>query len=251
MIHHYLYLLLQISLVKDFIKMANILAIDTTTSSCSAALSSGDELITKCNLAERSHTKLILPMIDEVLSKSSLTLDKLDYIAFTAGPGSFTGIRIGFGIVQGLAYGANIPVLPVSSLETLAYTAIRKLKIKEDLNIVPIIDARMNEIYWAKFSYKSGILSRDSKDCVTSPQFLRDSIELPVILIGNVIDYNDQTSENTLDLDHIVMLPEAQDVLNMAQLQLKKGSGIDVQEVSPIYLRNNIKWKKRKKLRKT
>ena len=59
--------------------MANILAIDTTTSSCSAALSSGDELITKCNLAERSHTKLILPMIDEVLSKSSLTLDKLDY----------------------------------------------------------------------------------------------------------------------------------------------------------------------------
>ena len=90
--------------------MANILAIDTTTSSCSAALSAENELITRCNIAERSHTKLILPMIDEVLSKSSLTLDNLDYIAFTAGPGSFTGIRIGFGIVQGLAYGANIPV---------------------------------------------------------------------------------------------------------------------------------------------
>lgn len=251
MIRHYLCLLLQISLVKDFIKMVNILAIDSTTSSCSAALSSGDELITKCNLAERSHTKLILPMIDEVLSKSNLTLDKLDYIAFTAGPGSFTGIRIGFGIVQGLAYGANIPVLPVSSLETLAYTAIRKLKIEEDLNIVPMIDARMNEIYWAKFSYKSGILSRDSKDCVTSPQCLKNSIELPVILTGNVINCNDPVSENTLDLDHIVMLPEAQDILNIAQLHLKKGQGINIQEVSPIYLRNDIKWKKRKKLRKT
>ncbi len=111
--------------------MVNILAIDSTTSSCSAALSSENKLITECNQAKRNHTKLILPMIDEVLSKSNLTLDKLDYIAFTAGPGSFTGIRIGFGIVQGLAYGANIPVLPVSSLETLAYTAIRKLKIKK------------------------------------------------------------------------------------------------------------------------
>ena len=250
MIRHYLCLLLQISLVKDFIKMANILAIDSTTSSCSAALSSKNKLITKCNLAERSHTKLILPMIDEVLSKSSLTLDELDYIAFTAGPGSFTGIRIGFGIVQGLAYGANIPVLPVSSLETLAYTAIRKLKIKEDLNIVPMIDARMNEIYWAKFSYKSGILSRDSQDSVTSPQCLKDSIELPVILIGNVINYNDPASENTINLDHILMLPEAQDILNIAQLHLKKGQSMNVQKVSPIYLRNNIKWKKRKKLRK-
>jgi len=249
MIHHYLYLLLQISLVKDFIKMANILAIDTTTSSCSAALSSGDELITKCNLAERSHTKLILPMIDEILSKSSLTLDKLDYIAFTAGQ-DHSRVLGSFGIVR-VSLWSYIPVLPVSSLETLAYTAIRKLKIKKDLNIVPIIDARMNEIYWAKFSYKSGILSRDSKDCVTSPQFLRDSIELPVILIGNVIDYNNQTSENTLDLDHIEMLPEAQDILNIAQLHLKKGLGIDIQEVSPIYLRNNIKWEKRKKLRKT
>jgi tRNA threonylcarbamoyladenosine biosynthesis protein TsaB len=190
-------------------------------------------------------------MIDEVLSKSSLTLDNLDYIAFTAGPGSFTGIRIGFGIVQGLAYGANIPVLPVSSLETLAYTAIRKLKIKEDLNIIPMIDARMNEIYWAKFSYKSGILSRDSEDCVSSPQCLKDSTELPVILIGNVIDCNNQVSENTLDFEHIVMLPEAQDILNIAQLQLKTGQGVDIHTVSPIYLRNNIKWKKRKKLRKT
>ena len=231
--------------------MANILAIDTTTSSCSAALSAENELITRCNIAERSHTKLILPMIDEVLSKSSLTLDNLDYIAFTAGPGSFTGIRIGFGIVQGLAYGANIPVLPVSSLETLAYTAIRKLKIKEDLNIIPMIDARMNEIYWAKFSYKSGILSRDSEDCVSSPQCLKDSTELPVILIGNVIDWNNQVSENTLDFEHIVMLPEAQDILNIAQLQLKTGQGVDIHTVSPIYLRNNIKWKKRKKLRKT
>lgn len=251
MIRHYSYLLLQRSLMKDFIEMANILAIDTTTPSCSAAIHTGNKLIAKCNVAERSHTKLILPMIDGVLRKSNLTLDDLDYIAFTAGPGSFTGIRIGFGIVQGLAYGANIPVLPVSSLETLAYTAIRKLKIKEDLSIISMIDARMDEIYWAKFTYKSGILSRASKDCVTSPQSLKDSIELPGILIGNAIVNIDNVSENALDLKYVEILPEAQDIFNIAQLHLKNDLGIDIQEASPIYLRNNIKWQKREKLRKT
>ena len=70
-------------------------------------------------------------------------------------------------------------------------------------------------------------------------------------MTGNVINCNDPVSENTLDLDHIVMLPEAQDILNIAQLQLKTGQGVDIHKVSPIYLRNNIKWKKRKKLRKT
>ena len=133
----------------------NILAVDTTTSSCSAALLMGGELITQCQIAERNHTQLILPMVDTLLGKGGLKLSQISVIAFTSGPGSFTGIRVGFGIVQGLAFGADLPVLPVSTLETLAYTAIRKLKIQTDAHIIPMLDARMHEIYWAQFNYNS------------------------------------------------------------------------------------------------
>lgn len=228
----------------------NILAIDTTTTSCSAALHTGSDLIAKCKIIERSHTKLILPMIDEVLSDGGLTLSQITCIAFTAGPGSFTGIRIGFGVVQGLAFGADIPVLPVSSLETLAYTAIRKLQIKNNIHIVPMLDARMSEIYWAQFSYDSGILIRTNPDCVSAPETLKNEIKNRGIMIGDGLNYSERISnEFTTDATHINLFPEAQDIFNIAQPLIKKNVAIDIRNANPIYLRNQIMWEKRKKLR--
>ncbi|MAD57347.1 MAG: tRNA (adenosine(37)-N6)-threonylcarbamoyltransferase complex dimerization subunit type 1 TsaB [Porticoccus sp.] len=231
--------------------MTNILAVDTTTSLCSAALHIDNKLIKKYVLAEKNHTKLILPMIDEILSESGLNLKQINYIAFTAGPGSFTGIRIGFGIVQGLAFGADIPVLPVSSLETLAYTAIRKLKIKDNLSIIPTIDARMNEIYWAKFTLKSGVLERVEPDRVSALEELRAAIEIPGIVVGNGVEHHDQTLIDVLDSGCTPMFPEAEDIFNIAQLQIDKGYEIDVINARPVYVRNTLTWKKRKKLRST
>ena len=227
----------------------NILAIDTTTTACSAALHTGRDLIAKCKIIERSHTKLILPMIDEVLSDGGLTLSQITCIAFTAGPGSFTGIRIGFGIVQGLAFGADIPVLPVSSLETLAYTAIRKLQIKNNIYIVPMLDARMSEIYWAQFSYDSGILTRANPDCVSAPETLKNEITNRSIMIGDGLNYNERISKEFTDAEHINLYPEAQDVFNIAQPLIRENAVIDIRNANPIYLRNQIMWEKRKKLR--
>mgnify|MGYP006071316857 FL=1 len=227
----------------------NILAIDTTTSSCSAALLLDHELITQCQVAERNHTQLILPMVDALLNKGGLKLSQISVIAFTSGPGSFTGIRVGFGIVQGLAFGADLPVLPVSSLETLAHTAIRKLKLQKNTHIIPMLDARMHEIYWAQFNYNSGNLTRINADCVSPPEALSAVIKNPSIMIGDGLNYSDRLPEKSLDFCHISLLPEAQDIFKIACPLIEKGEVIDIQEASPMYLRNQITWKKHKKLR--
>ena len=227
----------------------NILAVDTTTSSCSAALLMGGELITQCQIAERDHTQLLLPMVDTLLGKGGLKLSQISVIAFTSGPGSFTGIRVGFGIVQGLAFGADLPVLPVSTLETLAYTAIRKLKIQTDAHIIPMLDARMHEIYWAQFNYNSTNLTRVNADCVSPPEALNTVLKYPSVIIGDGLNYSDRLPEASLDSCHDGLLPEAQDIFKIACPLIEKGEVIDIQEASPVYLRNQITWKKHKKLR--
>src|SRR5690606_24475380 len=96
--------------------MSRILAIDTSTDACSVAYLAQQECIERFELAAQSHTRRLLPMVDDLLAEVGVSLSQLDAIAFSRGPGSFTGLRIGFGSVQGLAFAADLPVLPVSTL---------------------------------------------------------------------------------------------------------------------------------------
>jgi len=272
--------------------VTNILAIDTSTPACSVAIQYGDEVLTKHKLASREHTKLLLPMVDDLLVESGIGLSQIDVIAFTAGPGSFTGIRIGFGVVQGLAFGADIPVLPVSSLETLSYTAVRKLGLADKckvegtgageavstegaVQIIPMLDARMDEIYWSQFqlfhepkqsqeSKQSNVaeirLERLCEDHLSAPEAIASIIQdssvkgsstqnfSSTMVVGDGWNYGDRISLTATTTD-MTLLPEAQDILTIAVPLIGTESVISVDEASPVYLRDKITWKKRERLR--
>ncbi len=122
-----------------------ILAVDTATENCSVALMVGDDVISRCEYAPREHTTKILPMVDTVLAEGGLKLGQLDALAFGRGPGSFTGVRIGIGIAQGLAFGADLPMLGISTLAAMAQGTYR---VHQSEQVLSSIDARMGEIYW-------------------------------------------------------------------------------------------------------
>jgi tRNA threonylcarbamoyladenosine biosynthesis protein TsaB len=133
----------------------NVLAVDTSTESCSAAVLRRDGALTlRSTLTERSHAELILPMVEAVLAEAGLTLQELDGLAFGRGPGGFTGLRIAAGVVQGLAFGAGLRVAPVSSLAATAFAAV-SVRAPGDRNgsVLVCNDARMNEVYWACYRF--------------------------------------------------------------------------------------------------
>ncbi|MFM8332406.1 MAG: tRNA (adenosine(37)-N6)-threonylcarbamoyltransferase complex dimerization subunit type 1 TsaB [Candidatus Methylumidiphilus sp.] len=125
-----------------------LLALETSTEACSAALYCDGEVAERYQIAPREHNKLILPMAEALLAEAGLSLGQLDALAFGRGPGSFTGVRIATGVVQGLALGADLPVAPVSTLAAMAQEAFAETA---SGFAFPCIDARMGEVYWAVY----------------------------------------------------------------------------------------------------
>jgi len=126
-----------------------LLALDTATEACSVAVLVGDAVLERYELAPRRHAALILPMIDAVLAEAGVAPTELDAIAFGRGPGAFTGVRVAVGIAQGIAFAADLPVAPVSTLAALALGAVRETG---HIRIATALDARMGEIYWSTYA---------------------------------------------------------------------------------------------------
>ena len=125
-----------------------ILALDTATEACSAALVCGGEIVERYEVIGRGHAERLLPMVQDVLAEAGVALAAVDAIAFGRGPGSFTGLRIGAGVTQGLAFGADLPVVPVSDLAALAARASTQ---RGERYVLACLDARMAQVYWAAF----------------------------------------------------------------------------------------------------
>ena len=151
-----------------------ILAIDTATEACSAALWNDGTLSAHFEICPREHTQRILPLVQEVLTESGTTLSELDALAFGRGPGSFTGVRIGIGIAQGLALGAELPMIGVSTLATMAQGAWRKTGATR---VLAAIDARMGEVYWAEYQRdEQGVWHGEETEAVLKPEAVAERL---------------------------------------------------------------------------
>ncbi|VFM95033.1 MAG: tRNA threonylcarbamoyladenosine biosynthesis protein TsaB [Candidatus Kentron sp. G] len=152
-----------------------IFAIDTATDACSAALHLDGGCREIHELAPRRHAEILLPRIRTLLSEAALSLRDLDALAFGRGPGAFTGVRIATGVIQGLAFGADLPVVPVSSLHALAQGAWRE---RGEENILAAFDARMGEVYWGAYRLDAtGDNEEGTLPCAALPQTTSTSFD--------------------------------------------------------------------------
>lgn len=226
---------------------AKILAIDTATENCSVALLVNGRVISRSEVAPRDHTKKVLPMVDEVLKEAGLTLQDLDALAFGRGPGSFTGVRIGIGIAQGLAFGADLPMIGVSTLAAMAQASYR---LHGATDVAVAIDARMSEVYWARYTrQENGEWAGVDAECVIPPARLAEEAQADDktwTKAGTGWDaYQEDLGKLPLNLTSgDVLYPDSQDIVILAEQELKKGNTVPVEESSPVYLRDNVTWKK-------
>ncbi|MGR5060121.1 tRNA (adenosine(37)-N6)-threonylcarbamoyltransferase complex dimerization subunit type 1 TsaB [Vibrio rotiferianus] len=226
---------------------AKILAIDTATENCSVALLVGDKVISRSEVAPRDHTKKVLPMVDELLKEAGLTLQELDALAFGRGPGSFTGVRIGIGIAQGLAFGADLPMIGVSTLAAMAQGSYRR---HGATDVAVAIDARMSEVYWARYTrQENGEWVGVDAECVIPPARLAEEVQADDntwTTAGTGWDaYQDELGQLRLNLTAgEVLYPDSQDIVILAKQELERGNTVPVEESSPVYLRDNVTWKK-------
>lgn len=221
-----------------------ILIIDTSTEACSAALSIDGQISGLFEVAPRNHTKLILPMIDRILADAGVEVSDLTAIAWGRGPGSFTGVRIGSGIMQGLALGSDKPVLPISTLATMAQQAIEQHQAQY---IMAAIDARMGEVYWGLYQNVDGLATLIGEEQVIAPHLLSELTfeQASYFAVGSAW----QSYPQMLALAKIKQLeqllyPDARYMAALAQDLWRSGQGIDVEAARPVYLRDTVTWQK-------
>jgi tRNA threonylcarbamoyladenosine biosynthesis protein TsaB len=244
----------------------NVLAIDTATENCSAALLIDGSVQSREIEMERGHAERILPMVDAVLAQAGITLRDLDAIAFGRGPGSFTGVRLAVTVTQGLAFGANLGVVPISDLRAVAQGAFRA-----DATLTHALvcnDARMNEVYWACFERGGDGLARlEGEERVSKPSDVKlpegwstatavgrgfiayaDALRAAVPSVApltpatNALSFSaaqeDGAPAASVSLLHF--LPHAIDIALLAAPEVAAGRLLTAEAATPIYLRDNV-----------
>ena len=219
-----------------------LLAIETATDACSAALSIDGEILERFEIAPRAHTELILPMIDELMAEAGLAVSQLDAMAFGRGPGAFTGVRIAVGVTQGIAFGADLPVVPVSTLAALAQGA-------DNNNVLAALDARMDEVYWGAYQRNAaGLVELVGEECVSAP----GDVPLPEGEGWQGAGAGWSAYEDTLPARCARQValwdgsgfPHARDVVLLGIAGYEAGQGVVAEQALPVYLRDKVTWKK-------
>lgn len=217
-----------------------ILAFDTSTEYCSVAVWADGALFVRDILAGQRHSELLLPLVGEMLAEQGMNLQALDGIAFGSGPGSFTGLRIGCGVAQGLALGADLPVVGVSTLLALAQGAGSE-------RVVACLDARMGEVYHAAYERDAEGWRETVGPGLYAPQ------DAPMVAgdgwtgCGSGFAAHGEALRERYanQLQSVVSdaFPHARDIAELAAPLFARGEGRDAALAAPLYIRNKIALK--------
>ena len=220
-----------------------ILAIDTATEACSAALYLDGEITRQYRVAPRQHSHIILPMIDQLLAESGVRVAELDALAFGRGPGSFMGVRIAAGVTQGIAFAWDLPVVPVSTLAAIAQTAYSETGATR---VLSAIDARMNEVYWAAYRLSdNGCMHLVGEESVIAPGQVAKPAEdgwtgagTGWSAYGEIL--NAAIGAGVLSAQMNECLPSAESVVKLAVADYEAGRHVPASKAVPVYLRDNV-----------
>jgi len=216
--------------------MPTILAIDTSAELASTALLIGDHVITRESSGVHTHSHAILPLVQRVLRDAGIALAKCDAIAFGCGPGSFTGVRTACGVVQGLAFGANRPVVPIVTLLAMAQACRTACGA---MDVLAVLDARMGEVYWAQYRYVDGWQT------VVEPTLSAAQAVAPlgsVVACGNgLVAYAAAFEQSGLaGNSHSAIMPHAVQVAELARTAYMLQQTVPPRDAQPLYSRNKV-----------
>lgn len=215
-----------------------LLAIETSTDLCSVAVALDDQILCEERLAPRQHAELLLPMIDAALARAGIGRAQLDAVAFSQGPGSFTGVRIAASVTQGIAYGLDLPVIPVSTLAALAQGVGGRL-------IAAALDARLGEVYYGLYGRgDAGLVTPLTPDALLRPE----QVSLPETDDWIAVGPGFKAHEEALLLriakrgieTFVERLPSARQVAELGRHALANGATVTAQQAMPVYLRERV-----------
>ena len=243
-----------------------ILAIETSSTACSVALQDEQGIRVDHRIAPRAHAQLLLPMIDALLAAASMRADTLDALAWGAGPGSFTGLRISAAVIQAMAWTNDLPVIGCSSLEVLARSGLAAARLAgtdpADVGsasdtpvsrvdgVLVLVDARMGELYWNAFRRDGDDLLALGPDALQRPEAMLEALAaLPTgrwLLAGDGLPACVDDVLARLDVMAALpdQVPDARWLLPIAQRRLRAGQFGPAQSAVPVYLRDERAWRR-------
>ncbi len=217
-----------------------VLALETSTEYCSVALWQDGAVRDRCELVGQKHSEVLIPMLDDLLRQAGVKLSEVDGIAFGAGPGSFTGVRIACSAAQGLALGTEKPVIGISTLQALAQASGRD-------RVIAVLDARMAEVYYAAYERQNGAWAPVCGPVLCLPQdapavqgqdwlgvgsgFLAHGEQLRARYVANFAAIDEQA------------VPQASAIAQLAAPLFAAGHGVDAADAMPLYLRDKVALK--------
>ncbi len=220
----------------------NMLTIDTATEACSVALQYNGKVYTRYEVCPQQHSQKILTMVDEVMQEAGAKMKSLDVLGFGRGPGSFTGVRIATGIIQGLALGAKLPVVGVSTLHAMAQQVISSQSAD---NIAVAIDARMSEVYFARYQNSNGIAELLGEEQVLPPEQAATQVtEQTSVFAGTGWQAYPALSEVQGEAVVSVPYPYARHTRPLVERAYEAGDTMTAESITPVYLRDTVTWKK-------